>query len=34
MKKFIKPELIIIEFDNEDIITKSDFDEFDNGEVP
>ena len=34
MEKYVKPELIIIEFESEDIITDSDFDSFGNGEVP
>ena len=34
MKKFIEPELIIIEFNDQDIITISDIDEGDDTETP
>ena len=34
MKKFIEPELIVIEFNDQDIITISDIDEGDDTEAP
>ena len=34
MEKFVKPELIIIEFDSEDIVTVSDITEGNDFEAP